>query len=218
MKSVAYGILAATCFVSSVVAQEFPPTVTLITPKLIREGDTTNLKAEINDPDSETFTFEWRLPDGSTSRLTQPEFKAITPGANYVQLVVRDSQGNESFPYSQIIGVHNRPPQVRSITPLSAVEGESVNFLSEVDYLGAPYLNKYLWTLPDGTVSNDISPKYNFGKAGEYEVRLKVEEQLLEVIYSNNREYGEYPAFYPCLLYTSPSPRDKRQSRMPSSA
>ena len=25
-------------------------------------------------------------------------------------------------------------------------------------------------------------------------------------------------AFYTCLLYTSPSPRDKRQSRMPSSA
>ena len=25
-------------------------------------------------------------------------------------------------------------------------------------------------------------------------------------------------AFTPCLLYTSPSPRDKRQSRMPSSA
>ena len=24
--------------------------------------------------------------------------------------------------------------------------------------------------------------------------------------------------FYPCLLYTSPSPRDKRQSRIPSSA
>ena len=24
--------------------------------------------------------------------------------------------------------------------------------------------------------------------------------------------------FHPCLLYTSPSPRDKRQSRMPSSA
>ena len=28
---------------------------------------------------------------------------------------------------------------------------------------------------------------------------------------------GSY-AFYACLLYTSPSPRDKRQSRMPSSA
>ena len=30
---------------------------------------------------------------------------------------------------------------------------------------------------------------------------------------------GYYPnALTPCLLYTSPSPRDKRQSRMPSSA
>ena len=26
------------------------------------------------------------------------------------------------------------------------------------------------------------------------------------------------PLYYSCLLYTSPSPRDKRQSRMPSSA
>ena len=26
------------------------------------------------------------------------------------------------------------------------------------------------------------------------------------------------PGMYICLLYTSPSPRDKRQSRMPSSA
>ena len=28
----------------------------------------------------------------------------------------------------------------------------------------------------------------------------------------------EYGQWYVCLLYTSPSPRDKRQSRMPSSA
>ena len=28
----------------------------------------------------------------------------------------------------------------------------------------------------------------------------------------------KFPAIYGCLLYTSPSPRDKRQSRMPSSA
>ena len=29
---------------------------------------------------------------------------------------------------------------------------------------------------------------------------------------------GKTPVIIPCLLYTSPSPRDKRQSRMPSSA
>ena len=30
--------------------------------------------------------------------------------------------------------------------------------------------------------------------------------------------YGFFGWIIPCLLYTSPSPRDKRQSRMPSSA
>ena len=30
--------------------------------------------------------------------------------------------------------------------------------------------------------------------------------------------FGELAAQWHCLLYTSPSPRDKRQSRMPSSA
>ena len=32
------------------------------------------------------------------------------------------------------------------------------------------------------------------------------------------QEFGDIAICYPCLLYTSPSPRDKRQSRMPSSA
>ena len=33
------------------------------------------------------------------------------------------------------------------------------------------------------------------------------------------RQAGRYlPEYNACLLYTSPSPRDKRQSRMPSSA
>ena len=39
----------------------------------------------------------------------------------------------------------------------------------------------------------------------EFNIPLKVVHDLLDGIYS-------------CLLYTSPSPRDKRQSRMPSSA
>ena len=38
--------------------------------------------------------------------------------------------------------------------------------------------------------------------------------QRIAVILNNNGEYGVYT----CLLYTSPSPRDQRGSRMPSSA
>ena len=37
-------------------------------------------------------------------------------------------------------------------------------------------------------------------------------------IRSNLRLVVSVARRYPCLLYTSPSPRDKRQSRMPSSA
>ena len=35
---------------------------------------------------------------------------------------------------------------------------------------------------------------------------------------SETKQIGKYTCYKACLLYTSPSPRDKRQSRMPSSA
>ena len=192
-------VLAAafSLFISSVAGQEFPPTVTAINPQAVREGDIVNLKAEINDPDSDTFTFTWRMPDGSVSNLTQPEFKADVTGSNYVQLMVQDAQGNKSFPYSQVINVRNLPPKVRSISPLTGQQGLGATFSAEVDYLGPDYLTKYNWTLPDGSTSSSLNPSTFFFAPGEYQVKLKVEEQLLELIYSNNREYGEAPSFYP---------------------
>ena len=64
--------------------------------------------------------------------------------------------------------------------------------------------------LINNNMSNDIikqSPstpwKYN---------EEEIVKELLEYI------RGTYNQHYSCLLYTSPSPRDKRQSRMPSSA
>ncbi len=162
-------------FASGVVGQQFPPTVTAINPHAVGEGDTVNLTAEINDPDSDTFTFTWRMPDGSVSHLTQPEFKATTPGANYVQLVVQDAEGNRSFPYSEVIGVRNLPPEVRSISPTTGQQGQGINFSAEVDYLGPEYLTKYNWTLPDGFTSNDSNPSFVFFRPGAYQVKLKVE-------------------------------------------
>ena len=40
--------------------------------------------------------------------------------------------------------------------------------------------------------------------------------RVVDIIYAFSID--TYPYYYGCLLYTSPSPRDKRQSRMPSSA
>ena len=53
----------------------------------------------------------------------------------------------------------------------------------------------------------------------------EVKKEIKDYVRDHYKYYGWYPydvqvgdTLYTCLLYTSPSPRDKRQSRMPSSA
>ena len=47
---------------------------------------------------------------------------------------------------------------------------------------------------------------------------FEVDTQLRELIPTKVKKIMAYHLSHTCLLYTSPSPRDKRQSRMPSSA
>ena len=62
--------------------------------------------------------------------------------------------------------------------------------------------------------SNPISLVMNVpsGKAGRKDV-LKIEDREL-----TQEELDRLALIAPCLLYTSPSPRDRQKSRMPSSA
>ena len=55
-----------------------------------------------------------------------------------------------------------------------------------------------------------LFPLYPYGKK-----KTILRELIPDQIWSLEQIQGLY---YVCLLYTSPSPRDKRQSRMPSSA
>ena len=63
------------------------------------------------------------------------------------------------------------------------------------------------------TLKKDISDLMNFLKN---EIKPPC-DKTKSVEYDNNRLVSTSD-LYICLLYTSPSPRDKRQSRMPSSA
>ena len=61
---------------------------------------------------------------------------------------------------------------------------------------------------------NDALVKiYNAEQAGKFDVELTPASKLLGNVLNIMQTSG-----YICLLYTSPSPRDQRGSRMPSSA
>ena len=59
---------------------------------------------------------------------------------------------------------------------------------------------------------------YRIGEDVEVYARSKWSLGRVVEINRNRGIYCEYKTTYGCLLYTSPSPRDQRGSRMPSSA
>ena len=71
-----------------------------------------------------------------------------------------------------------------------------------------------------------VSRVVNGGAGVREETRLAVEAAIKELGYAPNRAARSLAGasqlrivlLYSCLLYTSPSPRDQRGSRMPSSA
>ena len=58
-----------------------------------------------------------------------------------------------------------------------------------------------------------IEPSNDAGQAFDYPSVIQTQDGQVHITYSYSSKNGRC-----CLLYTSPSPRDKRQSRMPSSA
>ena len=70
--------------------------------------------------------------------------------------------------------------------------------------------------MDDGTSPLILASRHDLPELVRHLVKAGVKvngadnQGLFEIVYP--------PSFYPCLLYTSPSPRDQRGSRMPSSA
>ena len=73
----------------------------------------------------------------------------------------------------------------------------------------------------------DINKEFENWKLNFKKIALEnnISEKTFDTVMSDTKflsdviKYDRYqPEFYDCLLYTSPSPRDKRLSRMPSSA
>ena len=98
----------------------------------------------------------------------------------------------------------------------AGVEREGVDFLKSIDIADD---ERITWIDSDGSVKFDTD-----ATADKMENHLDREE-IKEAIEKGEGETVRYSStlsektmYYACLLYTSPSPRDLRLSRMPSSA
>ena len=83
-------------------------------------------------------------------------------------------------------------------------------------------LNPVLMTGSTVFVDDDLSPTFiDFMQnwIDEHNLNIQIEDELIfgfHQIHGSGIDWA--PRYYSCLLYTSPSPRDQRGSRMPSSA
>ena len=80
-------------------------------------------------------------------------------------------------------------------------------------------LQKKSFTIGNHRTSISLEPEFWDAlelKANEQDVSLS--KLVLKIDNEKPKDYNNLASYISCLLYTSPSPRDKRQSRMPSSA
>ena len=67
-------------------------------------------------------------------------------------------------------------------------------------------------------LSDAFTQIFNAEQAGHYEVTVNPASKMLGSMLSIMQSSGYVGEYQNCLLYTSPSPRDRSLSRMPSSA
>ena len=133
----------------------------------------------------------------------------------------------------------NIAPQITPLNPTTVygktkVVGEQLAITSGIDMRGIRYPGLISYKAPAGGGTTDYAVEifHHATKNGKYECFVR-EDTKLPMMYMDDAiratiELMDYPVEQlsearggyniSCLLYTSPSPRDKRQARMPSSA
>ena len=151
---------------------------------------------------------------------SEVEFPLFT--FNYTNAAIPNNQGSVSIPMdpnfasimiseaNSTMGTYSNLTLTQVVTPvgLGDFDGNGVVDCDDIDsyigILGMPATG----TLADLNLAEDVT--INFA-----DVEVLVENLVM----TSNGQVGTFLGdFNCCLLYTSPSPRDKRQSRMPSSA
>ena len=97
----------------------------------------------------------------------------------------------------------------------------AVGTVNDTGYQYLEELEEYQHTLGidwDTSFAKDISPQRSWAFLTVAKIKPAVYKEIMSGESTPNPDDEYVEDIYYCLLYTSPSPRDKRQSRMPSSA
>ena len=85
----------------------------------------------------------------------------------------------------------------------------------------AAYTNKIDWTSgisPDGTAYDGVQRDLNYNHIALLEKGKGRAGEDVRILNQGEKTMSDFTGLIICLLYTSPSPRDRTRSRMPSSA
>ena len=155
-------------------------------------------------------TWNWDFGDGTGA--AGPEVTKIwdVEGVFTVTLFVTNAAGEEaaqSFNFTVIAPDLARVPTADFNFRSATVEtGEALQFVDAST--GDP--DSLVWNFGDGTTATGSQVTHTFAAPGQFEVSLTAANEAGVNVTS--------AIITVCLLYTSPSPRDRQKSRMPSSA
>lgn len=106
-------------------------------------------------PNGTTLSYQWSLPDGSTSSLMNPTLVMTTPGVHQATLTVTDEDGGASTKQVSITVLKNSPPTARAaVTYSSAAAPARLTFSGTASTDPERQQLKYSWSFSDGTVAS----------------------------------------------------------------
>ena len=174
---------------------------------IVNDVPTANFTSSINGT-AATFTnnssnatsYSWDFGDGNSSTDFSPTHTYSSDGTYTVVMAATNDCGSVTF--TETVTISTAPAAAFSSNVTSGCAPLTVQFSNQSSTNSV----SWSWSFPGGTpsTSTDPNPTVVYNSAGTFNVTLEV---------TNGTGVTDI-----CLLYTSPSPRDQRGSRMPSSA
>ena len=151
--------------------------------------------------------FFWTYQEGQSSSIERyfSNYSEDGQANNYIALIKKNTSTNDSF-YKASHGFPHNQQITLSITNSGTIRYFYDQYHNQSNYSSGTFyvdrIDDNRFRIKESTGSTPLKLRYATGT----------------ITFTGQRNNTTKYSFYICLLYTSPSPRDRQKSRMPSSA